>query len=112
MPLYRRLPKLKGIAGGMSAGLPKFNVVNLRDIEAHFAEGDEVSIDSLQAKNILNLSGREAGLPLKVLGTGEISKKVAVHAAAFSESAKAAIENAGGSVQVIAQKPKWVRVRA
>ena len=36
-PLYRRLPKLKGIAGGMGAGLPDFNVVNLAQVDAGLA---------------------------------------------------------------------------
>ncbi|PSR88282.1 50S ribosomal protein [Actinidia chinensis var. chinensis] len=49
MPLYRRLPKLRGIAGGMSAGLPKFVPVNLKDIEAAgFEEGEEVSLGVIE----------------------------------------------------------------
>lgn len=65
-PLYRRLPKLKGIAGGMGAGLPDFNVVNLLQLEQRYAEGEEVSLESLEEKRVLNLSGRESRLPLKV----------------------------------------------
>lgn len=65
-PLYRRLPKLKGIAGGMGAGLPDFNVVNLMQLDARFAEGEEVTIEALEQKRVLSLSGREARLPLKV----------------------------------------------
>lgn len=65
-PLYRRLPKLKGIAGGMGAGLPDYNVVNLSQLDAKFGEGEEVSIEALEAKRVLNLSGRESRLPLKV----------------------------------------------
>ncbi|XP_014512664.1 50S ribosomal protein L15, chloroplastic [Vigna radiata var. radiata] len=67
MPLYRRIPKLRGIAGGMHAGLPKYVHVNLRDIEdAKFKEGEEVSLESLKAKGVINPSGRERRLPLKV----------------------------------------------
>lgn len=65
MPLYRRLPKLKGIAGGMGAGLPDNVVINLADLNA-FEEGAEVSLDSLKACRKLNTSGREDKLPLKV----------------------------------------------
>ncbi|KAG9160231.1 hypothetical protein Leryth_026508 [Lithospermum erythrorhizon] len=66
MPLYRRLPKLRGIAGGMKAGLPKYVPVNLKDIEAAgFKEGEEVSLESLKKKGIINPSGRERRLPLK-----------------------------------------------
>lgn len=64
-PLYRRLPKLKGIAGGMGAGLPDFVVVNLAQLDK-FAEGEEVTLESLEEKRIVNLSGRESRLPLKV----------------------------------------------
>ena len=107
-PLYRKLPKLRGIAGGMGAGLPDYVTVNLRDLMA-FAEGEEVSLESLQAKRILNLSGRETKLPLKVLGTGELSAPLTIHAAAFSDSAKAKIEAAGGKIVEVAVKAKWTR---
>ena len=64
-PLYRRLPKLKGIAGGMGAGLPDYVVVNLSQLKA-FADGETVSLEALEEKRIVNLSGRETRLPLKV----------------------------------------------
>ena len=51
---------------GMSAGLPKYNIVNLDDLNQKFNDGEEVSLETLQAKRMLNLSGREAKLPLKV----------------------------------------------
>lgn len=107
-PLYRKLPKLKGIAGGMGAGLPDFVTVNLRDLTI-FAEGEEVSLESLQERSILKLSGRDSRLPLKVLGTGEISTALTVKAAAFSESAKSKIEAAGGKAVEVHEKTKWTR---
>ena len=51
---------------GMSAGLPKYVVVNLKTLSEKFTEGEEVSLDTLSQKRMLNLSGREAKLPLKV----------------------------------------------
>ena len=52
----------------MSAGLPKFVPVNLKDIEAAgFEEGEEVSLESLKMRGLINPSGRERTLPLKVL---------------------------------------------
>lgn len=51
---------------GMSAGLPKYIVVNLRTLSEKFTEGEEVSLDTMSQKRMLNLSGREAKLPLKV----------------------------------------------
>ncbi|GAU14829.1 hypothetical protein TSUD_50410 [Trifolium subterraneum] len=72
MPLYRRLPKLRGIAGGMHAGLPKYVNVNLEDIEnAGFQDGEEVSLETLKEKRVINPSGRERKLPLKVMGERE-----------------------------------------
>ena len=51
----------------MHAGLPKYVPVNLRDIEvAGFKEGEEVTLESLKEKGIINPSGRERKLPLKV----------------------------------------------
>ncbi|KAG0487136.1 hypothetical protein HPP92_009231 [Vanilla planifolia] len=89
MPLYRRIPKLRGIAGGMRAGLPKFVPVNLKDIEAAgFQEGDVVSLESLKEKGVINPSGRERKLPLKILAEGNLSIKLNIRARSFSAAAK------------------------
>ncbi|XP_057963392.1 large ribosomal subunit protein uL15c [Malania oleifera] len=110
MPLYRRIPKLKGIAGGMHAGLPKFVPVNLKDIEdAGFLEGDEVSLESLKKKGLINPSGRERRLPLKILGDGELNVKLNVKARAFSASARQKLEAAGCSLTVLPGRKKWVK---
>ncbi|CAN0897259.1 50S ribosomal protein L15, chloroplastic [Linum grandiflorum] len=109
MPLYRRLPKLKGIAGGMSAGLPKYVPVNLKDIAAAgFEEGEEVSLESLKMKGLINPSGRERKLPLKILGDGEINVKLNFKARAFSTSAKEKLEAVGCSVTVLPGRKKWL----
>lgn len=107
-PLYRRMPKLRGIAGGMGAGLPDYVTINLRDLKV-FEKGAEVSLETLQELGILNLSGRSAKLPLKVLGTGELKEPLTIRAAAFSESAKAKIEAAGGTAIEVAVRAKWTR---
>ncbi|MCO5571139.1 hypothetical protein L7F22_024872 [Adiantum nelumboides] len=66
-PLYRRLPKLRGIAGGMKKGLPKFVTVNLADIAvAGYKDGEEVSLESLKSKGILKPTGRDRRLRLKI----------------------------------------------
>jgi large subunit ribosomal protein L15 len=109
MPLYRRLPKLKGIAGGMGAGLPDYLVVNVSALDAKFDANAEVDLAALEEHGVVNPSGRDAKLPLKVLGHGAITKPLTVRAAAFSASAKAAIEAAGGKAEVVAPKPKWTR---
>ncbi|KAL5828289.1 hypothetical protein ACOSQ4_020086 [Xanthoceras sorbifolium] len=110
MPLYRRIPKLRGIAGGMHAGLPKYVPVNLKDIaEAGFQEGDEVSLESLKKKGLINPSGRERKLPLKILADGELSVKLNFKARAFSASAKEKLEAAGCSLTVLPGRKKWVK---
>ncbi|XP_020524300.1 50S ribosomal protein L15, chloroplastic isoform X2 [Amborella trichopoda] len=110
MPLYRRIPKLRGIAGGMHAGRPKFVPVNLKDIEAAgFKEGDEVSLESLKTKGLINPSGRERRLPLKILGEGELSAKLSIKARAFSASAKEKLESAGCTLTVLPGRKKWVK---
>ncbi|KAL8531700.1 hypothetical protein ACS0TY_008333 [Phlomoides rotata] len=110
MPLYRRLPKLRGIAGGMSAGLPKYIPVNLKDLEdAGFQEGEEVSLESLKKRGLINPSGRERRLPLKILGDGELSVKLDIKARAFSAAAKEKLEAAGCSLTVLPGRKKWVK---
>eukprot|EP00898_Chlorokybus_atmophyticus_P004826 jgi/Chlat1/5344/Chrsp35S05270 len=110
-PLYRRLPKLRGIAGGMGAGLPKFVTVNLRDV-SRFEANSEVSLEALVEMGVLKPQGRERKLLLKVLGDGEIGNAITVKAAAFSASAKAAIEAAGGTCVVVEGRKKWTRQAA
>ena len=51
---------------GMSAGVPKYVTINLNKLGEKFSDGEEVSLETLQAKRMLNLSGKQAKLPLKV----------------------------------------------
>ena len=100
-PIHMRMRKLRGPTMKKSMPFEKFRTktqpVNLRDLEARFDDGAEVSPDSL----------REAGLatrrevPVKVLGGGELSKALTVHAHGFSKSAREKIEAAGGTCQTI-----------
>lgn len=50
----------------MSAGLPKYVVVNLSDLDKAFKDGETVNLETVQDKNLLNISGRDARLQLKV----------------------------------------------
>jgi len=54
---------------GMSAGLPKYVTVNLSDLEKNFEAGATVDLQSVQDKKLLNISGRDTKLPLKVRHT-------------------------------------------
>merc|ERR1711985_20821 len=100
-PLYRRLPKLKGIAGGMSRGSTDFTIVNLAECDRAFSQNETVSLEELKRMRIINCSGRDRLLPLKVLGNGSLSSPLLVKAASFSSSAKSAIEMAGGKAELI-----------
>ena len=90
MPLQRRLPK-RGFKNYMRV---EYEVVNLRDISARFAAGEEVTPESLAAKNLV--AGKSS--KVKILANGEISFAVKVSAHAASARAIEAIENAGGTL--------------
>ncbi len=92
-PLYRRLPKLKGFP---LVNFKHFTIINLDDLEG-LAANTEVNLSSLLDAGILT---QDDG-PLKVLGGGEVKVALTVKAAAFTKSAKAAIEAAGGTCEVV-----------
>jgi large subunit ribosomal protein L15 len=92
MPLIRRLPK-RGFNN--AAFKTSYALVNLADLE-QFADGLQVTEALLREKGLVN--GRFDGL--KILGRGELTKKLTVEADKFSEAARQAIERAGGSAVV------------
>jgi large subunit ribosomal protein L15 len=71
--------------------------VNLKDLERRFEEGTEVTLEALRAHGLAN----RKGVPVKVLAGGRLTKKLTVHAHAFSASAREAIESAGGTAEVV-----------
>ncbi len=92
MPLVRRIPK----RGFNNIFAKPFEIVNLTSLNK-FEDGATVNVCDLLEKGIL--SKCEYGV--KVLGNGEISKKLTVRASAFSASAKEKIEKAGGKAEVV-----------
>ena len=85
MPLYRRIPK-RGFTNINTKQIVGINVSVLEKFE----NGDTVSVDTLLEKGILsNIKNHKKFDGVKILGNGEISKKLTVQAVAFSESAKA-----------------------
>ena len=92
IPLYRKLPK----RGFINHFAKKYAIVNVSDLN-HFEDGAVVDAEALLAARIIRnvLDG------VKVLGNGEITKKVTVKAAVFSATAKEKIEAAGGKAEVI-----------
>ena len=91
-PLHRRTPKLKGFNNPFRV---EYHVVNLDTLES-FDAGAEVSPATLRARGLVAKRGL-----VKILGRGELTKAVTVKAHGFSESAKSAIEAAGGSVEIV-----------
>jgi large subunit ribosomal protein L15 len=92
MPFARRVPR----RGFNNIFAKPLTAVNLRRLDS-YADGDIVTAESLIAKGVLS----KCRYGLKVLGTGELTKKLTVRAAAFSASAKTKIEAAGGKAEVV-----------
>ena len=97
MPIFRRLPK-KGFSNVRFATV--YGVVNLSDLEARFEDGSTVDEAALRDSGLIN--GRYDGV--KILGSGEITKKLKVVADKVSASALEKLEKVGGSVTII-EKP-------
>ena len=92
-PLHRRTPKSKGFKNPFRV---EYNVVNLDALD-DFASGTVVDPETLRERGLVAKRGL-----VKVLGRGEISNSLTVKAHRFSDSAKAAIEAAGGTTELIA----------
>ena len=92
MPLHRRIPK-RGFNNPFASS---FAVINLEELNV-FPAGETVTPDLLRAHGFVRTQQ-----PVKVLGDGELKTKLAVHAHAFSASAKDKITKAGGSFEVLA----------
>lgn len=93
VPLFRRLPMVRGFKRSYREVIPTVNVAVL---DSNFAAGETVDAEALVAKGLLNTASEG----LKILGNGEIKKALTVKACCFSESAKAKIEAAGGKCLV------------
>jgi large subunit ribosomal protein L15 len=100
-PIQVRMRKLRGPHMKKSMPFEKFRThtqpVNLRDLDARFEQGAEVTPDSLRAAGLAT----RRDIPVKILGEGELGKALTVHAHGFSASAREKIEAAGGSVQLL-----------
>ncbi len=91
-PLAMRLPKLPGFR---NFNRVEYAPVNVSRLEEKFQDGDTVNAETLVAAGII----KNIDVPVKVLGDGEITKKLTVSVDKISASAKAKIEAAGGKVE-------------
>jgi len=100
-PLHMRMRKLRGPNKKMSMPFEMFRThtqhVNLDDLEARFDDGASIGLEELRAAGL----AKARGVPVKILGRGELTKQLTVSAHKFSASARSGIEGAGGVVQVV-----------
>jgi len=101
MPIHMRMRKLRGPHMKKSMPFEPFRThtqpVNIAALETRFDAGTDVTIELMQANGLAT----RKGIPVKVLAKGELSKKLNVHAHAFSASARERIEAAGGSCTIV-----------
>jgi large subunit ribosomal protein L15 len=100
-PLIRRIPK----RGFHNAWAQIVIAVNVGQLEAAYATGEEVTVESLRAKHLARGRFDE----LKILGDGQLTKKLKVSAHRFSQTARAKIEAAGGQADVLPGKKPVVK---
>lgn len=93
IPLIRRIPK-RGFRH--TAFRVEYNVLNVGQLQQPFEAKQKITPELLREKGIVKGSAR-----LKVLGDGELTKPLTVHAHAFSESARQKIEKAGGQIEIL-----------
>ena len=98
MPLYRRLAQ-RGFSNYPFK--KEYQVVNLSELEKRFDNGAAVDVAALYAKGLV-----KGPVPVKILGNGELSKKLTVKVPAISASAKEKIEKAGGTAEATALADK------
>ena len=100
-PIHMRMRKLRGPNKKMSMPFEPFRThvqhVNLDDLVKRFADGASVDLEALRDAGL----AKKRDVPVKILGRGELSIALTVHAHKFSKTARERIEAAGGTVQLI-----------
>ena len=111
MPAYMRLPKQRGSTSKDAMPIGPFRTftqgVNLRDLEARFDAGAEVTPEALKEKGLI----RNTRTDVKILGHGDLTKKLTVSAHRFSATAREKIEAAGGTVTPLREEREETRSR-
>ncbi len=111
MPIYMRLPKQPGHSSKDAMPVGPFRTetqgVNVRDLEARFDTGAEVTPEALKEAGLI----RNTRTDVKILGYGELTKKLTVTAHRFSATAREKIESAGGTVTALREEQAPTRSR-
>jgi large subunit ribosomal protein L15 len=111
MPTYMRLPKQRGNTSKDAMPVGPFRTftqgVNLRDLEARFDTGAEVTPEALKELGLIRSLRRD----VKILGHGDLTKKLTVSAHRFSATAREKIEAAGGTVTSLREEEQQTRTR-
>jgi large subunit ribosomal protein L15 len=111
MPTYMRLPKQRGNTSKDAMPVGPFRTftqgVNLRDLEARFDAGAEVTPEALKELGLIRSLRRD----VKILGHGDLTKKLTVSAHRFSATAREKIEAAGGTVTSLREEEQPTRTR-
>jgi large subunit ribosomal protein L15 len=109
MPIYMRLGKLRGATSKDAMPIGPFRTytqpVNVRDLD-RFEAGDEVTPETLVSKRVI----KNTRTDVKLLGVGEVTKKLSVRVHAISAAAREKIEGAGGTVELL-REPKVKKAR-
>jgi large subunit ribosomal protein L15 len=109
MPIYMRIGKLRGPTSRDAMPIGPFRTqtvpVNLRDLE-RFDDGAEVSPETLVEKGVI----KNTKIDVKLLGVGDVSKKLTIRVHAISASAREKIEAAGGTIELL-REPKAKKIR-
>ena len=105
MPIDMRLPKLRGATSADAMPIGPFRTstqpINVRDLEARFGAGAEVTPEALVVAGLI----KHTRVDVKILGSGDLTKSLAVAAHGFSKSAREKIEAADGSVTWLRGEP-------
>jgi large subunit ribosomal protein L15 len=115
MPLHMRIAKLRGNTSADAMPVGPFRTetqpVNLKDLEARFEAGEEVTPETLKAKGLI----RSLRKDVKLLGVGDLQKKLTITVHAASATAQQKVESAGGTLTLLRErkdrKPKNLKRR-
>ena len=97
LPLVKRLPFLRGFKNRFKKD---FSIVNISDLESRFKDGDEVNSESLFKVNLI----RKSDANVKILGNGELKKKLNLKVHSVTKSAEVKIKKSGSTLEILSKQ--------